>query len=145
MTKQPELILEEQLIAKLQELGYAVVQIRNEAELIANLKSQLEKHNNIVFSGKEFEKVLNILSKGSVFEKAKTLREKQHIIRDNGDNLYFEFINTEQWCQNEYQVTHQVAMEGKYKNRYDVTLFINGLPLFCRGFFGKIPLIQDDM
>ena len=129
MTKQPELILEEQLVAKLQELGYAVVQIRNEAELIANLKSQLEKHNNITFSEKEFEKVLNILSKGSVFEKAKTLREKQYIIRDNGDNLYFEFINTGQWCQNEYQVTHQVAMEDKYKNRYDVTLLINGLPL----------------
>jgi type I restriction enzyme R subunit len=89
----------------------------------------LEKHNHITFSNKEFEKVLNILSKGSVFEKAKTLREKQHIIRDNGDNLYFEFINIEQWCQNQYQVTHQVSMEGKYKNRYDVTLLINGLPL----------------
>ena len=129
MSKQPELILEEQLIAKLQELGYVLVYIPNESELLANLKSQLEKHNNIIFSDKEFEKVLNIVSKGSVFEKAKTLREKQHIIRDNGDNLYFEFINTEQWCQNQYQVTHQVSMEGKYKNRYDVTLLINGLPL----------------
>lgn len=129
MAKQPELILEEQLITKLQELGYALVYVQNEAELIANLKQQLEKHNNILFSDKEFEKVLNILSKGSVFEKAKTLREKQHIVRDNGDNLYFEFINTEQWCQNQYQVTHQVSMEGKYKNRYDVTLLINGLPL----------------
>ncbi len=129
MSKQPEQILEEQLIAKLQELGYALVHIQNEPELLINLKVQLEKHNNIVFSNKEFEKVLNTLSKGSVFEKAKTLREKQHIIRDNGDNLYFEFINTEQWCQNEYQVTHQVSMEGKYKNRYDVTLLINGLPL----------------
>lgn len=129
MSKQPEQILEEQLIAKLQELGYALVHIQNESELIANLKVQLEKHNKIVFSDTEFEKVLNTLSKGSVFEKAKTLREKQHIIRDNGDNLYFEFINTDQWCQNEYQVTHQVSMEGKYKNRYDVTLLINGLPL----------------
>ncbi|MBN2521752.1 MAG: type I restriction endonuclease subunit R, partial [Bacteroidales bacterium] len=129
MSLQPEQILEEQLIAKLQEQGYALVHIQNEPELITNLKAQLEKHNNIVFSDKEFEKVLNILSKGSVFEKAKTLREKQHIIRDNGDNLYFEFINSEQWCQNEYQVTHQVSMEGKYKNRYDVTLLINGLPL----------------
>jgi len=129
MSKQPEQILEEQLIAKLQELGYVLVHIQNENELIANLKVQLEKHNNIGFSDKEFEKVLNILSKGSVFEKAKTLREKQHIIRDNGDNLYFEFINTEQWCQNQYQVTHQFSMEGKYKNRYDVTLLINGLPL----------------
>jgi len=129
MSKQPELILEEQLIAKLQEHGYALAHIPNETELIANLKVQLEKHNNIAFSDKEFEKVLNILSKGSVFEKAKTLREKQHIVRDNGDDLYFEFINTEQWCQNQYQVTHQVSMEGKYKNRYDVTLLINGLPL----------------
>jgi type I restriction enzyme R subunit len=129
MSKQPEQILEEQLIAKLQTSGYTVVHIQNETDLLANLKIQLGKHNNITFSKKEFEKVLNVLSKGSVFEKAKTLREKQHIIRDNGDNLYFEFINTDQWCQNQYQVTHQVSVEGKYKNRYDVTLLINGLPL----------------
>ena len=75
MSRQPELILEEQLITKLQELGYALVYVQNEAELIFNLKQQLEKHNNILFSDKEFEKVLNILSKGSVFEKAKTLRK----------------------------------------------------------------------
>jgi type I restriction enzyme R subunit len=92
-------------------------------------KQQLEKHNNIQFSKAEFERVLNILSKGSVFEKAKTLREKQHIVRDNGDNLYFEFINVEHWCQNQFQVTHQVTMEGTYKNRYDVTFLVNGLPL----------------
>ncbi|MBV2195357.1 MAG: type I restriction endonuclease subunit R, partial [Flavobacterium sp.] len=129
MSKQPEQILEEQLVEQLQKLNYSLVIIRDEKELIANLKSQLEKHNNIKFSDSEFEKVLNILSKGSVFEKAKTLREKQHIVRDNGDNLYFEFIQTEHWCQNQFQVTHQVTMEGKYKNRYDVTLLINGLPL----------------
>jgi type I restriction enzyme, R subunit len=73
--------------------------------------------------------VMNLLSKGSVFEKGKTLRERQHIVKDNGDNLYFEFLNTEHWCQNQYQVTHQVSQEGTYKNRYDVTLLINGLPL----------------
>lgn len=129
MAKQPEQILEEQLVAQLQKLGYGLVYIKDEKELIANLKTQLEKHNNIQFSPKEFERVLNILSKGSVFEKAKTLRQKQHIVRDNGDNLYFEFINIEHWCQNQFQVTHQVTMEGKYKNRYDVTILINGLPL----------------
>lgn len=129
MAKQPEQILEEQLVAQLQKLGYGLVYIKDEKELLANLKTQLEKHNNIQFSPKEFERVLNILSKGSVFEKAKTLRQKQHIVRDNGDNLYFEFINVEHWCQNQFQVTHQVTMEGKYKNRYDVTILINGLPL----------------
>ena len=129
MSKQPEQILENQLVEQLQKLGYGLVQIKDEKELIANLKSQLEKHNKITFSDAEFQKVMNILTKGSVFEKSKTLREKQHIIRDNGDNLYFEFLNTEFWCQNQYQVTHQVTIEGKYKNRYDVTLLINGLPL----------------
>ncbi len=129
MSKQSEQVLEEQLIAKLQKLGYGLAIIKDEAALITNLKQQLEKHNNITFTKTEFERVLNILSKGSVFEKAKTLREKQHIVRDNGDNLYFEFLNTEHWCQNQYQVTHQVSQEGTYKNRYDVTILINGLPL----------------
>lgn len=129
MAKQPEQILEEQLVAQLQRLGYGLVQLKDEKDLIDNLKQQLEKHNNIQFSKAEFEKVLNILSKGSVFEKAKTLREKQHIVRDNGDNLYFEFINSEHWCQNQFQVSHQITVEGTYKNRYDVTLLVNGLPL----------------
>jgi type I restriction enzyme R subunit len=129
MAKQSEQVLEEQLIAQLQKLGYGLVSIKDETALIANLQKQLEKHNNISFTKTEFERVLNILSKGSVFEKAKTLREKQHIVRDNGDNLYFEFLNTEHWCQNQYQVTHQVSQEGTYKNRYDVTILINGLPL----------------
>ncbi|MFT6841499.1 MAG: type I restriction enzyme R subunit [Psychroserpens sp.] len=129
MSRQPEAILEEQLVDQLHKLGYAKVIIPDEKTLLSNLKSQLEKHNNLTFSAKEFDRVMNILSKGSVFEKAKTLREKQHIIKDNGDNLYFEFINTEHWCQNQYQVTHQVSIEGTYKNRYDVTLLVNGLPL----------------
>jgi type I restriction enzyme R subunit len=137
MAKQPEAILEDQLVSQLQKLGYGLVQLKDEAELLANLKHQLEIHNrqaliktgNAKFSATEFERILNILAKGSVFEKGKNLREKQHIARDNGDNLYFEFLNTEHWCQNQFQVTHQVSMEGKYKNRYDVTLLINGLPM----------------
>lgn len=130
MSKQSEQILEEQLIIQLQKLGYKYKTIANERELLENLKTQLEKHNNIQFSEAEFEKVMNIITKGSVFEKAKILREtKHHILRDNGENLYFEFLNVEHWCQNEYQVTNQITQEGKYENRYDVTLLINGLPL----------------
>lgn len=129
MSKQSEQILEEKLIAQLQKLGYQYISVGDEAGLLSNLKTQLEKHNNITFSVSEFDKVLNLLNKGSVFEKSKNLRQKQHIIRDNGDNLYFEFLNIDHWCQNQYQVTNQISQEGKYKNRYDVTLLINGLPL----------------
>lgn len=129
MSKQPEQILEDILVTQLQKLGYTYVFIKDEKDLLTNLKAQLEKHNNIVFTAKEFEKVLNILNKGSIFEKAKILREKQHIVKDNGESLYFEFIEQENWCQNQFQVTNQVSIDGTYKNRYDVTLLVNGLPL----------------
>lgn len=137
MSHQSEAILESQLVAQIQKLGYHSVVLRNEVELLDNLKTQLTLHNadkltqsgSPVFSKAEFDKVLNILSKGSVFEKSKTLRAKQHIVRDNGQDLYFEFFNMEHWCQNQYQVTHQVTVDGSYKNRYDVTLLINGMPL----------------
>ncbi|MBC7524102.1 MAG: type I restriction endonuclease subunit R [Flavobacterium sp.] len=137
MSRQSEQILEEQLIVQLQKLGYGYIVINSEKDLLLNLKGQLEKHNqsalsktgNVQFTQTEFERVLNLLSKGSVFEKSKMLRQKQHIVRDNSDNLYFEFLNTEHWCQNQYQVTNQVSQEGKFKNRYDVTILINGLPL----------------
>ena len=87
MTTQPEHILETQLINQLVTIGYTQVRIPNEDALLANLKQQLEKHNGITFTHKEVDQVMNILSKGSVFEKAKTLREKQHLVRENGDNL----------------------------------------------------------
>ena len=100
MNTQPEQILEDNLVAQLQTLGYSFVVLRDEKELLANLKLQVEKHNSITLSNSEFDRVLNILNKGSVFEKAKTLLEKQHILRDYGDSLYFQFIEQENWCQN---------------------------------------------
>jgi type I restriction enzyme, R subunit len=129
MPVQSEAALENQLIAQLQKLGYALVVIKDETALIANLKMQLEKHNNCTFSEKEFGQILNELQKGSVFEKAKTLRGKLLLRLDNGDSKHIELLNTEHWCQNQYQVTNQITMQGKYENRYDITLLINGLPL----------------
>ena len=129
MAKQPEQILEEQLISQLQKLGYSYVVISSEKDLLLNLKGQLEKHNNFRLSEKEFSQILNELSKGSVFEKAKTLRGKLLVRLDNGQTKHIELLNTEYWCQNQFQVTHQVSQEGKFKNRYDVTILINGLPL----------------
>ncbi len=126
---QSEQALEDSLVKQLTTLGYEFVPIRNEADLLANLKRQLEKHNGVRLTESDFAKVLNHLNKGNVFERAKTLRDRFQITRDNGESIYIEFLNQEYWCQNQYQVTHQVRMEGTYKNRYDVTLLVNGLPL----------------
>jgi type I restriction enzyme R subunit len=126
---QPEAVLEANLVSQLIGLTYETVSIKDEAELLANLKRQLEKHNQTTLSQTEFNRVLNHLSKGNVFEKAKILRDKFALPLDDGTTRYIEFLNSEHWCQNLFQVTQQVTIDGEYKNRYDVTILINGLPL----------------
>ena len=129
MSKQSEAVLEESLIKQLVSLGYEKVTLKDDTELEANLKAQLEKHNDFVMSESEFKRVLNHLNKGSVFEKAMILRDKFVLPLDDGTTKYIEFLDSEHWCQNLFQVSSQITVDGVYKNRYDVTLLINGLPL----------------
>ena len=75
MAHQPEVLIEDNLVKQLGNLGYTQVRIQDEAGILTNLKSQLELFNNTSFSDKEFAAILNHLAKGNVFEKAKTLRE----------------------------------------------------------------------
>ncbi len=129
MTHQSEATLENHLVRQLTGLGYTHVQIPDGSALLTNLQKQLEAFNNESYSSKEFDAILNHLAKGNVFEKAKTLRDRFSIPRENGEAVYVQFYNSEDWAKNLFQVTHQVTQEGSYKNRYDVTLLINGLPL----------------
>ena len=126
---QSEAILENNLIQQLVGLGYDSIVIADGNELLVNLKSQLEAFNNTTFTSKEFDVILNHLAKGNVFEKAKTLRDRLDLTKENGNLFYVRFFNNEDWSLNKYQVTNQISLEGNYKNRYDVTLLINGLPL----------------
>ena len=134
---QTEQQLENALLKQLGGLGYKSVVIADEKALVANLKTQLEKHNQLSlqkhkktsFSEKEFAKVLNLLNKGSIFDRAGILRGEQHIISDEGKPVYFNLLNQIEWCKNEFQVVNQITQTGEHHNRYDVTILINGLPL----------------
>ena len=129
MTTESEQILENSLISQLVKMKCGRVVVHDEKELLANLKIQLEKHNKTIFSASEFQKILNHLAKGNVFDRALILRDNMRLIRDDNTNFYVEFFNQKAWCQNEFQVTNQISNSGSYKNRYDVTILINGLPL----------------
>tara|TARA_Y100001970_G_C14231657_1_gene859029 strand:+ start:488 stop:3298 length:2811 start_codon:yes stop_codon:yes gene_type:complete len=129
MTRQSEQVLESQLVERLKGLEYEYVKIKDEGDLLKNLKTQIEKHNKLTLTDKEFDKVLNHLNKGNVFERAKIMRDKMQLTKEDGTSVYISFINQEFSHQNTFQVTNQVTMEGSYKNRYDVTLLINGLPM----------------
>ena len=137
MSTQSEAALEAGLIATLRQMDYEYVQIVEEDNLYANFKRQLEIHNKkqlaevgrTSFTDEEFEKILIYLEGGTRFEKAKKLRDLYPLDTVNGQRIWVEFLNRTQWCQNEFQVSNQITVEGRKKCRYDVTILINGLPL----------------
>ena len=129
MSHQSEAILENDLIKQLVELGYASAKVMDGDALVSNLKAQLETFNSTTYTDKEFDGILNHLAKGNVFQKAKTLRDRFSFTQENGEIAYVRFFDSENWNNNLFQVTNQVSQEGSYKNRYDVTLLVNGLPL----------------
>ena len=129
MTTQPEAILENNLIKQLVGLGYTSVKIPDGEALVANLKKQLEAFNKANYTDKEFDTILNHLAKGNEFDKAKTLRDRFSFTQENGEVAYVRFFDAENWGNNLFQVTNQVTLEGSFKNRFDVTLLVNGLPL----------------
>lgn len=137
MSLQSEAALENGLIATLQKMNYEYVRIEDEKALSANFKKQLEKHNKkrleelgrTEFTESEFERILIHLEGGTRFEKAKKLRNLYALDLESGERIWVEFFNRTHWCQNEFQVSNQITVEGGKKCRYDVTLLINGLPL----------------
>lgn len=137
MVAQSEQVLENALIKTLEEMNYQFVSIKEEENLYANFKLQLEKHNRKelalhgrkAFTEKEFEKICIYLEGGTRFEKAKKLRDLYPLETEDGQRIWVEFLNKNKWCQNEFQVSNQITVEGRKKCRYDVTLLINGLPL----------------
>ena len=137
MSIQSEAALEAGLIATLQQMDYEYVQIAEEENLQANFKRQLEVHNRkrlaehgrTEFTDEEFEKILIHLEGSTRFEKAKKLRDLYPLDTADGKRIWVEFLNRQQWCQNEFQVSNQITVEGRKKCRYDVTILINGLPL----------------
>lgn len=134
MPVEREFELEEKLVEQLISLGYKLTKISNQDDLKENFRNQLFEHNkekllNVPFSDSEFTRILNHLDGSNIFYSAKKLRDKFILIRDDDTEVYIEFFNSQQWCQNIFQVSHQVKDYGLYSHRYDVTLLINGLPL----------------
>lgn len=138
MTAQSEQALENGLISTLQDMSYEYVQIKEETNLYSNFKKQLEKHNakalaeigRTEFTEKEFERICIYLEGGTLFEKSKKLRDLFPMETEDGKHrIWVEFLNKNYWCQNEFQVSNQITVEGRRTCRYDVTILINGLPL----------------
>ncbi len=135
--------VETKFIDRLESIDYKYVDLKNYGEVLANARAQIAAFNAAKlkeakgspdFSDAEWNRVLIQLDNHSVYESAKILRDKYILSLDNGKTVYLDFFSFDT-DRNVYQVAHQITMDPAhkddvlYKNRYDVTVLINGLPL----------------
>ena len=132
---QTEGSLEREFIRDLQAQGYEYLQgLNNHDELIKNLRAQLQRLNNVIFSDSEWRRFLEeYLDKqsDSLIEKTRKIHDDYiyDFVFDNGriQNIYL--LDKRNVANNAVQVINQFEQTGSYDNRYDVTILVNGLPL----------------
>ena len=132
---QSEADLEKEFIRLLGEQGYEYLPIHTEADLIKNLRSQLEKLNHYHFTDSEWEQFFNtcIANKNDdIVAKTQKIQDDyiQVLKRDTGESQNIKLIDKDNIHNNTLQVINQYVEEGgNYDTRYDVTVLVNGLPL----------------
>ena len=132
---QTEGSLEREFICDLQAQGYDYLQdLNNHDALVKNLRVQLQRLNNVVFSDAEWRRFLEeYLDKpsDSLIEKTRKIHDDYiyDFVFDNGriQNIYL--LDKKNLANNTLQVINQFEQTGGYDNRYDVTILVNGLPL----------------
>ena len=134
-TYQSEADLESNLINLLKEQGYERCMIRNEGELVLNLRHKLEQLNDYKFTDDEWSRFyredLANLNEGIV-EKTRKIQEDHIRVlrRDDGSFKNIYLIDKRNVHNNRLQVINQYEEEGgRYSSRYDVTILVNGIPM----------------
>ena len=135
---QSEAALEKEFIQLLTQQGYEYLQIHQEADLIANLRRQLEILNHYQFSDREWEQFFSSAIANPnehIVEKTRKIQEDfvQVLRRDDGTSKNISLIDKKNIHNNRLQVINQYEVSqsqgARHDNRYDVTVLINGLPL----------------
>ena len=132
---QTEGSLEREFIRDLQAQGYEYLQgLNNHDALVKNLRAQLQRLNNVVFSDAEWQRFLEEYldrPSDSLIEKTRKIHDDYiyDFVFDNGriQNIYL--LDKKNLANNTLQVINQFEQTGSYDNRYDVTILVNGLPL----------------
>ena len=132
---QSEAKLEAEFIKQLVGQGYEYIQVKDEAGLLKNLRKQLELLNDVQLSDSEWARLMPMISNEqmTIQDKTEMIQGKGYILSltmDNGITKNIKLIDKHNVYNNRLQVINQYVEEGgTYKNRYDVTILVNGLPM----------------
>jgi len=131
---QSEAELEAEFIRILQDNGYDYLSINSNDDLLKNLRIQLSRLNDVIFSDAEWSQILSrhLANKNdSIEDKTSKLQEDctYNFRRDDGTTKNIRILDKINIHNNALQVINQYETEGTRKNRYDVTVLVNGLPL----------------
>ena len=132
---QSEAKLERSMIQQLQSQGYEYAWIKNEADLLANLRKQIGLLNELTLSDTEWKRLLPMISNEqmTIQDKTQMIQGDGYIVTlllDDGKKRNIRLIDKHNIYNNRLQVTNQYEVsDGAYKNRYDVTILVNGLPM----------------
>ncbi|MEN9862463.1 MAG: hypothetical protein RLZZ601_227 [Pseudomonadota bacterium] len=123
--------IEKSFIEKLEQLKYTYrPDIRDRETLELNFRSKFESLNQVKLTDSEFARLRDEITNADVFVAAKTLRERNTFIREDGTPLQFTLVNIKDWCKNEFEVINQLRINtDNSHHRYDVILLINGVPV----------------
>ena len=133
---QSEAKLEAAFIKQLVSQGYEyATHVKDEASLLKNLRTQLEQLNDVQLSDGEWARLLPLISNEqmTIQDKTEMIQGKGYILSltmDNGLTKNIKLIDKHNVYNNRLQVINQYEVpNGTYKNRYDVTILVNGLPM----------------
>ena len=123
--------LEKSLVTKLQDLKYEYrTDIRDRAALEENFRKKFEALNRVTLTDGEFQRLLDEIVTPDVYEAARSLRERQAFIREDGTPFNYTLVNIRDWCKNDFEVVNQLRINtDNSHHRYDVILLINGVPV----------------
>jgi len=136
---QSEADLERELIRLLQSQAYEYLPITSEAQIVANVRTQLEALNVITFSEAEWTQFFSERVAGAndgIVEKTVRIQDDhvQLLKRDDGSTKNILLIDKQNIHNNRLQVINQYEIGrgdggAARSNRYDVTVLVNGLPM----------------